>query len=96
MTSTGRHTLKGECGALVAQAHALLSSAHRLDPGMAVFVRAYLTAVEQDFEEAIRLRTERREAQLALIADELLDLVVDLRCRREKSIKAFARQRMTA
>lgn len=84
MTSTGRHTLRRECDALVAQAHALLSDAHRLDPGMAVFVRAYLTAVEQDFAEAIRLRIEGQEAQLALIAAELLDLVVDLRCRRQK------------
>ena len=97
MTLIGRHTLRGECDALVAQAHALLGDAqYRLDPGMAVFVRAYLTAVEQDFAEAIRLRTERREAQLALLAAELLDLVVDLRCRREKSMKAFSRQTMTA
>lgn len=84
MTPTGLHTLRRECDALVAQAHALLGDAHhRLDPGMAAFVRAYLPAVAQDFAEASRLRTGGREALLAII-DELHDLVADLRCRLEK------------
>jgi len=84
MTPKRLPILSRECDALMAQAHALLSDArYRFDPGMAAFVRTYLPAIEQDFKEATRSRADGWEAQLALIAAELLDLVVDLRCRRE-------------
>jgi len=89
MTPKTLPILNRECDALVAQAHALLSDArYRFDPDMAAFVRTYLPAIEQDITEVSRLRTEGREALLALIVGELRDLVVDLRCRLVKSLNA--------